>query len=199
MVKCCQCAKLAMWASSEGLPLCLDCFSKYSQIVQTQIENHERAADYALDEMAAAVGMPRMGPRFSPRPQPIHIAGVQMHNITVSNSVVGTINTGSIGVVDQSISALVQLQEPQLAEALKQLSQAILSSADLTANQKTELFESLSVVSSEAATPKPQRRNSMAVALIKGAAEITSLANDITDICQKWWPVLLVAFQAANT
>lgn len=184
-----------MWLVTEDkIPLCLNCYMKFSQIQQAELENHERMMNFTLDEMDSMVGLGPSGPRFPPRPQPLQIAGVQMHNINVSNSVVGTINTGSVGVVDQSISALIQSQEPNLAQALKELSEAILNSADLTGNQKKELFESLSVISSEAATPKAQRRNSVAVALLERLAKITSFANDMTEVCQKWWPVLLGAF-----
>ncbi len=117
-----------------------------------------------------------------------------MQNIHVSNSVVGTLNTGSIGTVDQSISALLQCGEPGLAQAIKDLSEAILQSRDLTGNQKNELIESLSVVSKEAATPKGARQNTVALSLLEKAMKITALANDIADVCQKSWPVLVAAF-----
>ncbi len=87
--------------------------------------------------MAFTVGLPPMGPRFPPRPQPVVVAGAKFHNIHVNNSVVGTINTGSIGTVDQSITALTQSGEPALAQAIKGLSEAILQSGDLTQNPKT--------------------------------------------------------------
>ena len=117
-----------------------------------------------------------------------------MNNISVNNSVVGTINTGSIGTVDQSISALVQCGEPGIAEAIKNLSEAILQSNDLTRNQINELIESLSVIAKEAATPKEARRNTVVASLLDRATKITVLANDIAEVCQKWWPVLLAAF-----
>ena len=122
-----------------AIPLCLKCFLKFSQVSQAETENNERMMNFLQDEMAAVVGMPPIGPRFPPRPRPVVIAGAKMHNINVSNSIVGTINTGSIGLVDQSISALLQVGEPDLAEAVKALSEAILSNKDLTSNQKNEL------------------------------------------------------------
>lgn len=197
-MKCYQCDKQAMYQIGEqNIPLCLDCYFKFSQIQQQQIESSERMMNYLSDEMAASVGLPPMGPRFPSRPQPVIVAGAKLHNIHVNNSVVGTINTGSIGTVYQSISALVQCGEPALAEAVKALSEAILQSADLTRNQKNELVESLSVISREAATPKESRQNTVALSLLEKAVQVTALANDITDICQKWWPVLAAAFVAA--
>ena len=182
----------------QDVPLCLDCYFKFSQIQQQQLENNERMVNFASDEMSAVVGLPPIGPRFPPRPSPVIVAGTKLNNISVNNSVVGTLNTGSIGSVDQSISALVQCGEPNLAEAIKSLSEAILQSGDLTRNQKNELVEGLSVVAKEAATPKELRRNTVAVALLERAAQITALANDLTDVCAKWWPVLLAAFSVAT-
>ena len=85
-----------------------------------------------------------------------------------------------------------------LAEAVKTLSEAILQSGDLTRNQKNGLIENLSVISKEAATPKDARQNTVALAHLEKAMKVTALANDITDICQKWWPVLLTTFSAAT-
>lgn len=176
---------------------CLDCYFKFSQMQQQEIENNERMMNYLSDQIWATTGLPPMGPRFPPRPQPVIVAGAKLHNIHVNNSVVGAINTGSIGTVDQSISTLVQGGEPVLAEAIKSLSEAILQSGDLTRNQKNELIESLSVISKEATNPKEARQSTVAMSLLEKAMKVTALANDITDVCQKWWPVLLGAFGVA--
>jgi hypothetical protein len=178
----------------QSIPLCLDCYFKLSQINQQEIEGHERMMNYLSDQIASSVGMPPMGPRFPPRPKPVIVAGAKLNNINVSNSVVGTINTGSIGTVDQSISALVQVGEPELAEALKALSEAVLQSGDLTRNQRNEVVEALSVIAKEAATPKETRQNTVAQSMLEKAMKVTALANDIGEICQKWWPVLVAAF-----
>jgi hypothetical protein len=180
-----------------GIPLCLDCYFKLSQIQQQEAETNERMMNYLSDQITSSIGMPPMGPRFPPRPKPVVVAGARLNNISVNNSVVGTINTGSIGVVDQSISALVQTGEPKMAEAIKNLSEAILQSGDLTRNQKNQLVETLSVVAKEAMTPKAARQNSVALTLLERAAQITVLANDIAEVCQKWWPVLVAGFTLA--
>jgi chromosome condensin MukBEF complex kleisin-like MukF subunit len=67
----------------------------------------------------------------------------------------------------------------------------------LTANQRNELVEIMSVLAKEAATPKEARRSTVAQTLLDKAMKITSLANDITDVCQKWWPVLVAVIGVA--
>lgn len=182
----------------QSISLCLDCYFKYSQVTQQEVENNERMMNYASDQISAVAGLPPMGPRFPPRPRPVVVAGAKLNNIHVNNSVVGTINTGSIGTVDQSITALSQTGQPALAEAVKSLSEAIIQSGDLTSNQKNELIESLSVLSKEAVAPPDARRTTVALSLLEKATHITSSANDITDVCQKWWPVLAAAFGAVT-
>lgn len=179
-----------------NIPLCLDCYFKFAQINQQDIENNERMMNYASDQISATVGLPPMGPRFPERPRPVFVQGIKLNNIHVNNSIVGTINTGSIGTVDQSISALQQTGEPAAAEALKVLSEAVLQSADLTQNQRNQLIESLSAISREAASPKETRQNTVAISLIERATQITSLANDIADTGAKYWPILLAVFGA---
>jgi hypothetical protein len=182
----------------QNMPLCLDSYFKFSQMQQQQLENNERTFNYLGDQMSFTVGLPPMGPRFPHRPKPFVVAGTKSNNISVNNSVVGTINLGSLGTVDQSISALVQTGDAALAEAITGLSEAILQSGDLTRNRRNELVESLSVIAREPASPKEVRQNSVALALIERVSKITALANDITEVCRKWWPILVAAFSAAT-
>src|SRR5690606_26935913 len=111
---------------------------------------------------------------------------------TVSNSVVGSINTGSIGTIDQSITVLKQMGEQDVGSALKGLSEAVLKSGDLTTNHKNEIIEILSVLSREAASPKESRQRTIAAPLLEKASKLTSMAADISDVCSKLWPVVAI-------
>ena len=197
VMTCYQCPKPAMYSvPPQGIPLCLDCYLKYTQINQANFENAERMLNYLHDSADAVVGLPPMGPRFPARPKPVTVQGVKMNNIRITDSVVGTVNTGSIGVVDQTISALGQAGDSQLAQAVKLLSEAVLNSKDLSPAQKKEAIEGLSVISSEAVAPKEQRRDTVALTLIERVSKITKLAGDVADVGTKWWPVLEGAFRA---
>ena len=194
-MKCYQCEKPAMYqVGDQNIPLCLDCYYKVAMIQQQELENNERWINYLSDEVDGSVGLGQFGPRFPPRPKAVNISGVKMNNITVKDSVVGTINTGSVGSIDQSITALNQLGESNVAVAIKELTEAFLRSGDLTKNQQNELIETLSVLAKEAATPAQQRENSVAHTLLDRAIEISRVANDITEVCEKWWPVIVAVF-----
>lgn len=198
-MKCYQCANPAMYqVGDQNIPLCLNCYAKVAHIQQQQLENHERMLNYISDEMDMTIGIGPMGPRFPPRPRPVHVGDVRLNNISVNNSVVGTINTGSIGGLDQSISTLTQLNQADLAQAFKALSEAILQSGDLTQNQRNELIESLNVISRETATPAEQRQNTVALSLLERAEKITSMASDISELCQRYWPVIAAVFASVS-
>ena len=196
-MKCYQCDRPAMYlVTEEKIPLCLHCYSKFSQIEQAEIEQLEREMNYLHDQIYFISGLPSIGPRFPPKPQPIQITGAKLNNINISNSVVGTINTGYLNSVDQTITALNGLGESSIAEAIKELTEATIKSNDLGTNQKNELIEILGVLASEAATPSEERKRVITKNLLERGIQLTKLANDITEITQKWWPVLLVAFQS---
>jgi hypothetical protein len=199
-MSCHQCGRRAIYlvGPSHDIPLCLDCNFKFAQIAQQQLEDNERMMNFAADQMTAISGF-RVGPRFPPRPRPVVYQGVTLTNINVENSVVGTINTGSVGTVDQSITVLRQLGEPAVADALKALSEAVLQSGDLSPNQRNEVVEILGAVAREAATPQHERQATVARSLIEKGAAITSLASDIADACAKYWPALLALFNWAST
>ena len=198
-MKCYQCSNPAMYQiGDQNIPLCLNCYAKVAQIEQQKLENNERMLNYLSDEMEMVTGVRLGGPRFPPRPRAVHVGDVRLNNISVSNSVVGTINTGSIGSLDQSISALIQLSEPTLAQAFKELSEAVLKSNDLSTNQRNELIESLNTIAKEAATPPGQRQNTVAISLLERAEKITAIAADISELCQRYWPVIAAVFAATH-
>jgi hypothetical protein len=97
MPNCCQCNKLAIYlVSDQKIPFCLDCYYKFSQINQQQIEMGERQMNFLLDQMDDIIGFPQSGPRFPIRrpPQTINLGAGTFNNINVSNSTVGVLNTG---------------------------------------------------------------------------------------------------------
>ena len=95
MPKCSQCGKAAMFEVG-GHALCLDCKTKVEQIWQAELAANVGALNFALGMAEAQVGLPGMYPRFSV-PQPtIQRGPVSVNNITVSDSIVGAINTGQV-------------------------------------------------------------------------------------------------------
>jgi hypothetical protein len=178
----------------EKVPLCLDCYSKYSAAMQVQTENYEREMNYLSDQVANTFGLPLMAPRYPARPAPNNVGVITLHNIKVTGGVVGSINTGAIGKLDVTISAIKSNGDADVADAISKLSEAILKSESVSQPQKDELVEILSGIASEAATPPESRRNSVAKVLLGRLKDVLSSAADLTTIWQQWGPAITAAF-----
>lgn len=190
--RCYQCPKPAMYAVGEqNIPLCLECYFKFFQMAQAQIENAERQMNFAMDEMDMIMGIPSFN-RFPTR-KAVNLGGVTLHNIKVDNSTVGSVNTGTIGSLDVAISSVRETDE-RLAEALTQLSQAVVNNATLERQHRDEIFEILSTIASEAAAPKEQQRISIVRILLDRLREVMTLANDLYAIWERWHPVVTGSF-----
>ena len=184
-----------MWLVTEKqIPLCLDCYFKFSQIQQQELESNERIINYLSDQISFTAGLPPRGPRFPPRPQPTYLGGVALNNIHVKDSVVGAINTGTVGTIDVAITALKNIGETRIADAVTQVSEAILSSTVLDLSQKNEAAEILSLIAAEAASPPERRRASAIKPLLSRLRELVSVAADVSTIWQQWGPILIGFF-----
>ena len=53
-------------------------------------------------------------------------------------------------------------------------------------------------VAKEAATPPGQRQNTVAISLLERAEKITAIAADISELCQRYWPVIAAVFAATH-
>jgi hypothetical protein len=179
---------------NQKVPLCLDCYTKYAAVMQLQTENYERELNYLSDQIAHSVGMPPLGPRYPERRLPQIIGNLTLNNIKVSGGVVGSINTGSIGRLDVTITAIKGTGQSDLAEALTRLSEAVIASVDLAQLQRDEMVELLGALASEIATPPEQRRNSIGRTLLARLRELISGAADLTTIWQQWGPSIIGVF-----
>jgi hypothetical protein len=196
MPKCYQCDKLAIYVvSDQKIPLCLDCYYKFAQINQQQIEMGERQTNFLLDQMDEIMGFQRSGPRFPVRrpPPTVNVGASTFNNINVSNSTVGVLNTGNIHRIDNALTILKSGAEADLGEAIKGLSQAILSS-QIGNKEKDEALEILSVLSAEATSPKAKRRASTMKVLWSRLKEIVGMANDLAQAWSNYSPLIFAAF-----
>lgn len=76
--------------------------------------------------------------------------------VNISNSTIANLNLGTVfGDLNGSIQTLITTGHAQLAEALRQLTEAVTASGELV--DKKEIIENLAYVSEQAALPAEQR------------------------------------------
>jgi hypothetical protein len=163
---------------------CLDCSIKYEQMLDARIERDERHINYLEDVIADTYGVPRTGPKYPPRPPRLQVKGVTLNNIHIKDSTVGVVNTGSIQRVDVAIGALNRAGEEGVADAVRQLAEAIASTNDLEPAKKNDAMEMLGAIASEATQPAKNRRTAVMrpvlnamIETIKTSAALASLSG----------------------
>jgi len=195
-MQCSQCNRAAFYQiGDENIPLCLDCYNKFWQIQREQIEAHQREINFIADEMDMIAGLPRMGARY-PERRAITIQGATLHNIRISNSVVGSVNTGSIGKVDVAVSVALSEGNNEVAAALKALTEAIAASSTMAAEQRSEALEILATIAEDLTGPKQKRRTNMARTLAQRLRELLSFSADTSQLWAQYGQILLTAFGA---
>jgi hypothetical protein len=160
-MKCQQCEKPAVLDFGEGegkhLPLCVDCSHKLQSVLESQqsIRNHqflENAAmrNHCLDEMDFIIPI-----RTSMRRIPVQelaramSKGTVYHNIHVTNSNVGMINTGDLAKIDALITVTKGSDAEEAGQQIKALAQAIIDAKDIDDAGKKELVELVQGLSQE--------------------------------------------------
>ena len=87
-----------------------------------------------------------------------------------------------------------QQGNPQLAGALKALTEAVVASATLNTTAKQEAIEILSGIGTEATAPPAQRRGSVGRALLGRLKEVLSVSADLIEVGREVWPFIAAAF-----
>lgn len=193
-MKCYQCGKPAMFkVGTKEIPLCLDCNLKLTQLSTMQLESNERMINFLSDEMDYIVGLPTSGPRFPPR-KSIYVEGVNLNNIKINNSTIGVLNTGNIESVDVSVTSLQQSGDNQLAEAIKELTNAVVASTELQNDAKNQLIEIISVISAEATAPPERQRKGVVKVLTEQLKNILQISAQLTQIWSVCGPIIVEAF-----
>ena len=192
--KCSQCDKPAMWQLEDNY-LCLDCYSRFVQINHLQFSQLASLANQAIDDIENIMGLSSGGRLHIPSlPPTINTGQTTYNNIRVDNSVVGAINTGNIKKLDIMMNAIRGENNPELADALQKLTQAILDTPDLEPSDKDSVLEYLSFLSKEALTQETERQFTIGMAAISTLEKILSNVGSIASIWSVAKPLLEALF-----
>jgi hypothetical protein len=160
-MKCQSCEKSAMYGiGPDGqVPVCLDCFIKFAQVMDRQLETLERLHNQVAAEFEMISGIPGIVPRYPPRPpRTVLRGGMTLNHIRVSNSSIGVLNTGTIGTIDGAVGVMKGGSAQEAAQGFKAITEAVVNAQDLAPENRNKVLELLSVVAAEGAAPKEKRR-----------------------------------------
>jgi hypothetical protein len=122
---------------------------------------------------------------------------ITLNNIHIERSTIGVLNTGQIqGIerIDVNISRLGQTQQTDSAEAFRVLTEAIVSSSDVSAEQRSELVGQLQELSSQALLPPAQRNTGVIRAVITGLSSTLNTVSALATIWATWGETIRSGF-----
>jgi len=180
----------------EKFPLCLDCYIRWHNAMLEEGDELARQYNHAANRMDAVTGNYGLTPRMPVRERRfiIQTGGVTLNNIHVSNSEIGVLNTGTIENVDSTVTVLKSEGSTALAAAVTMLSEAVIKSAEVNAEQKNQILELLGTLSQEAVAPKEKRKLSVARTLLTELSGILSGVSTLAQVWQKVEPLFRQAF-----
>jgi hypothetical protein len=195
MPQCSQCDRPAL-LSVGGQNLCVHCNAILQDSVYKQQVMNVAMMNLAMDEMDAAVGFPGSSPRIE-LPQTstiIHGGDMNIHNINVTDSVVGAINTGNVKTIDVSIDHLKQSNNEDVAEALRQMTEAILGEPSLNDSGKNEMIDQITYLATQAQIGEQDRQKGTIKAVFGNLKEAVGAFHTLNDVWGLVKPVLSAFF-----
>lgn len=202
-MKCDQCDRPVLYQHSSGAKLCLECFHKAQEIERWQSDAHFRQSlinmamlNKAEDDMHAIVGFSLPSHRIPV--EQIALAGFnnsKMTNIHISGSQIGVLNTGDLAKIDAVVTLTQGTDVEELGRAIQQLTEATITSSEITDEQKREIGELLAGLSDQVAG---KRSKPMAMQILKGIEDRASGINGIVDLVRNVGVLITALFSGAQ-
>ena len=185
-MKCHQCERPAIWRMGEtNYPLCLECADKLQHIMNVQFLQSAAMSNMALDDMDAVVGAYGLpSARIPVRELALAMKGkTVLNNININNSTVGVLNTGDLARIDAVITLTKGTDAEVVGQHLTQLTEAVISSKELTAEQKQAILDLLHSLSEQVIRErKPSVMRALLTAIkepLQGLAAIVGIVDGL--------------------
>lgn len=118
--------------------------------------------------------------------------------IHLSNSTVGILNTGEIEDVQSisvNVSALAESGHAEMAKAIKELTEAVAASQELSVDERAYVLENLEELSKQALLPPNERAKSGVIkSLVTGVGASLSAAGGLAEVWSTWGEAIRTFF-----
>ena len=115
-------------------------------------------------------------------PRPLNNTAVTMNNIKVEGSTIGVLNTGTIQTVDSAVTVLQKAGRQDAASALTTVTEAIIKSDQIVAENKNQLLSS----SASSQLSHCRQRRSTRPAMRAILSQISSLVSAPSAVAELW-------------
>ncbi len=190
---CTQCGRPAI-INFGGHNLCVDHYLKIQQA--NYLYSTQLAAMHNLlaDQLDAGAGYLIRSSRIElPRP-PFVGDTLTLNNINVSGSNIGTINTGTIRNLDASITVMENQGNPNLAQAIKMLTEAVLNSNEIIETAKNEIAQQLVILVAHATAKAEDRSLGLIKSILAGLKNAISVSASLITLWNEVEPLFRATF-----
>jgi hypothetical protein len=114
-------------------------------------------------------------------------------HLTVQNA--ANINLGSqVGTINAAVTVIAEQGQSEVANAIRELSEAILRSNAMQDSQKQEALQVVTDLAKQAEAKPEARSKGTVKALIAGLPTLIKAATDLTALWEKWGPIIRAHF-----
>ncbi len=191
-VSCDQCGRPAV-CNVQGHPLCVDCHYKVEQIEQMEFARNAALLNFSLrqfHEISGLSGLLPPPPQLNIPPPLIHGGSTTLNHIKVDRSTIGAINTGHVHVLNAAVSHFRDAGNSDLAEKLRDLSQAVIDATDVADGMREEVVNLLAFLSAEASKPAAQRSNPVGKSIMLRIGELLKASQTLVSLWETVRPML---------
>ena len=127
--------------------------------------------------------------------QLIQQGGTKM-NVEISNSTVGVLNTGEILAesIAANVSTLTDSNQQQIAEAFKNLTDAVKSCQEISSQSQAEILEQLQLLSEQATLTPSKRKAGLIKPTLSALAVVLSAGGGLAEIWSTLGPTIVNFF-----
>jgi len=197
--KCYHCDKPALKIYGKT-PLCLDCYHKvaYADFLEGQVEHNRLswlASNINLVQQDLYIGTGGILPlKQMTIPQPPSAPRYSSQQIKISESNIGVINTGTLLSLETGIEFIHNHGDKELADAVKQLTEAVVNSTEINNELKSQTAEQLEFLVNEALAGKEKQRKNFARKVMSDISQSVGTIAGLLTIWNTVQPLLQAYF-----
>jgi len=150
-------------------------------------------ANEQMDDLMASYGVPSNSPKYKIPSFPqffSQAAPMTLQYINVSNSAIGSLNTGNVKQIDVAMSNFMNDGQADLAATLKEFTEAVIQEPTLNEKKKDEMLEHLAFLSTQAVTLEGKKQKSVAKSILSVVRDSLGGAAALVTIWGKLEPLI---------
>jgi hypothetical protein len=193
MPKCNQCDKPAV-VDYNGNPLCVEHYTMMIKATHSILSWQAANLNRLRGELEAEAGGFVKLPQIDIPQNPFMGGNLTLNNISINQSTIGALNTGTIANLDAGITIMNSQGEKGLAQSIKELTEAVINSNEINEQLKNEINEQLEFLVAQATSEPKNRSMGTIKSVLFGLQNSISTVAGLLTIWNSTAPLIKAAF-----